>query len=285
MENFDIINQINKIKKYETDIEKLENKCNIVQDYMKDQLNKKEDEKKTFDNTNQETITQYNKNNETLTNSIKSQFQINIENGEKKIKEFDDINFQLEKEIQELYDKINKMNSISTEKQHDYDEKKKLLYELEIKYEKLKDNLNAETEENKRLKKEININNVYIAKLNVEIEDLLTLVDKLTKVRIILNKFFLKYYDIFTEEEKRIIKEIEGEIYPEYDNKNKDKINQIDPDKFKIDNKNKKANLSEISKINNYPKNKKGILLNESEYKQYKKQLYNEVPPQIHKNK
>ena len=283
MNSYDLIGTMNKIKKYQKDMNELEDKYEKVINYMKDQSIKKEDLKKEFDKKNNETIEYKKQSDEQLISSIKSQLSSQLQNGEKQFKEYDDVNKQLENIIEELYKKINNFDSSINQKIYNYDEKIKQKDEIEIKRDKIKDNYNAALEENKRLKKEIETRNVYIAGLNLEIEDLLKLIDKLTAERIRLNKYFLKYYDKFSEKDKKRIKELENEIYPEFENKNKDKIKQIEPEDEKINIEN---NIIKVSKkINNIPKQKGGPILNEQEYQLYKKGLCKKAYPQYHKKK
>jgi len=283
MNSYDLVGTMNKIKKYQKDMNELEDKYEKVINYMKDQSIKKEDLKKEFDKKNNETIEYKKQSDEQLISSIKSQLSSQLQNGEKQFKEYDDVNKQLENIIEELYKKINNFDSSINQKIYNYDEKIKQKDEIEIKRDKIKDNYNAALEENKRLKKEIETRNVYIAGLNLEIEDLLKLIDKLTAERIRLNKYFLKYYDKFSEKDKKRIKELENEIYPEFENKNKDKIKQIEPEDEKINIEN---NIIKVSKkINNIPKQVGGPILNEQEYQLYKKELCKRAYPHYHKKK
>ena len=283
MNSYDLVGTMNKIKKYQKDMNELEDKYEKVINYMKDQSIKKEDLKKEFDKKNNETIEYKKQSDEQLISSIKSQLSSQLQNGEKQFKEYDDVNKQLENIIEELYKKINNFDSSINQKIYNYDEKIKQKDEIEIKRDKIKDNYNAALEENKRLKKEIETRNVYIAGLNLEIEDLLKLIDKLTAERIRLNKYFLKYYDKFSEKDKKRIKELENEIYPEFENKNKDKIKQIEPEDEKINIEN---NIIKVSKkINNIPKQVGEPILNEQEYQLYKKGLCKKAYQQYHKKK
>ena len=283
MNSYDLVGTMNKIKKYQKDMNELEDKYEKVVNYMKDQSIKKEDLKNEFDKKNKEIIEHKKQSDEQLISSIKSQLSSQLQNGEKQFKEYDDVNKELENIIEELYKKINSFDLSITQKIFNFDEKIKLKDEIEIKRDKIKDNYNAALEENKRLKKEIETRNVYIAGLNLEIEDLLKLIDKLTAERIRLNKYFLKYYEKFSEKDKKRIQELENEIYPEYENKNKDKIKQIEPEDEKINIEN---NIIKVSKkINNIPKQRGGPILNEQEYQLYKKGLCKKAYPQYHKKK
>ena len=283
MNSYDLVGTMNKIKKYQKDMNELEDKYEKVVNYMKDQSIKKEDLKNEFDKKNKEIIEHKKQSDEQLISSIKSQLSSQLQNGEKQFKEYDDVNKELENIIEELYKKINSFDLSITQKIFNFDEKIKLKDEIEIKRDKIKDNYNAALEENKRLKKEIETRNVYIAGLNLEIEDLLKLIDKLTAERIRLNKYFLKYFDKFSEKDKKRIQELENEIYPEYENKNKDKIKQIEPEDEKINIEN---NIIKVSKkINNIPKQRGGPILNEQEYQLYKKGLCKKAYPQYHKKK
>ena len=281
MNSYDLVGTMNKIKKYQKDMNELEDKYEKVVNNMKEQSIKKENLKNEFDKKNNATIEHKKQTDEQLVSSIKSVLSSQLQNGEKQFKEYDDVNKQLEILIEELYKKINSFDSSISQKIFNYNEKIKIKDEVEIRRDKIKDNYNAALEENKRLKKEIETRNVYIAGLNLEIEDLLKLIDKLTAERIRLNKYFLKYYEKFSEKDKKRIKELENEIYPEFENKNKDKIKQIEPEDEKINIEN---NIIKVSKkINNIPKQKGGPILNEQEYQLYKKGLCKKAYPQYHK--
>ena len=283
MNSYDLVGTMNKIKKYQKDMNELEDKYEKVVNNMKEQSIKKENLKNEFDKKNNATIEHKKQTDEQLVSSIKSVLSSQLQNGEKQFKEYDDVNKQLEIIIEELYKKINSFDSSISQKIFNYNEKIKIKDEVEIRRDKIKDNYNAALEENKRLKKEIETRNVYIAGLNLEIEDLLKLIDKLTAERIRLNKYFLKYYEKFSEKDKKRIKELENEIYPEFENKNKDKIKQIEPEEEKIIIEN---NIIKVSKkINNIPKQKGGPILNEQEYQLYKKGLCKKAYPQYHKKK
>ncbi len=283
MNSYDLVGTMNKIKKYQKDMNELEDKYEKVVNNMKEQSIKKENLKNEFDKKNNATIEHKKQTDEQLVSSIKSVLSSQLQNGEKQFKEYDDVNKELENIIEELYKKINSFDLSITQKIFNFDEKIKLKDEIEIKRDKIKDNYNAALEENKRLKKEIETRNVYIAGLNLEIEDLLKLIDKLTAERIRLNKYFLKYFDKFSEKDKKRIQELENEIYPEYENKNKDKIKQIEPEDEKINIEN---NIIKVSKkINNIPKQRGGPILNEQEYQLYKKELCKKAYPQYHKKK
>lgn len=283
MNSYDLVGTMNKIKKYQKDMNELEDKYEKVVNNMKEQSIKKENLKNEFDKKNNATIEHKKQTDEQLISSIKSVLSSQLQNGEKQFKEYDDVNKQLEILIEELYKKINSFDSSISQKIFNYNEKIKIKDEVEIRRDKIKDNYNAALEENKRLKKEIETRNVYIAGLNLEIEDLLKLIDKLTAERIRLNKYFLKYYEKFSEKDKKRIKELENEIYPEFENKNKDKIKQIEPEEEKIIIEN---NIIKVSKkINNIPKQKGGPILNEQEYQLYKKGLCKKAYPQYHKKK
>ncbi len=283
MNSYDLVGTMNKIKKYQKDMNELEDKYEKVVNNMKEQSIKKENLKNEFDKKNNATIEHKKQTDEQLVSSIKSVLSSQLQNGEKQFKEYDDVNKQLEILIEELYKKINSFDSSISQKIFNYNEKIKIKDEVEIRRDKIKDNYNAALEENKRLKKEIETRNVYIAGLNLEIEDLLKLIDKLTAERIRLNKYFLKYYEKFSEKDKKRIKELENEIYPEFENKNKDKIKQIEPEEEKIIIEN---NIIKVSKkINNIPKQKGGPILNEQEYQLYKKGLCKKAYPQYHKKK
>ena len=82
----------------------------------------------------------------------------------------------------------------------------------------LKESYNVAAKENEDLNKKVESTKVHNAMLESQIEDMKIVIAKLADARVILNKYFTTHYETFTEEEKRLIAEIEGNIFPEYYN-------------------------------------------------------------------
>ena len=59
---------------------------------------------------------------------------------------------------------------------------------------------------------------MYAANFNVE--DMKQVIAKLTDARVILNKYFSAHYENFTKEEKKLIQEVEGNVFPGHYNNN-----------------------------------------------------------------
>lgn len=127
-----------------------------------------------------------------------------------------------------------------------YRRKQKELAELKHQYEILKEGYEDALKENQRLKKDEDEKTVKIGTLEVEIEDMKQVIAKLTDARIILNKYFSAHYENFTEEEKKLIQEIEGNVFPGHYNNNPvlPDITGIPPDKSK------EINMNAIGTVN-----------------------------------
>ena len=114
---------------------------------------------------------------------------------------------------------------------------------------------------------------------------------KLTESRLILNRYFTNHYENFTEEEKKLIAEIEGNTLPGYYNNNPvpPEIDNNENTSEQIENINKpNIDIMNFSKKNNYgfgnTNNKMrntGKIMNEEEYTNYQGQLRSRAPPQV----
>ena len=168
----------------------------------------------------------------------------------------------------------------------------------------IKENYDNAYKQNQDLKIDLDNRKLNVSTIDVEIEDMKKVIAKLVDARIILNKYFSTHYENFTEDEKRLISEIEGNVFPGFDNNNQNlpDINQQNQiissfgpnnnnniDKLKGSNNlrysNNNNNYYNYSSANyNYNNNQGGNynrILNEQEYAQYQQKLKNEASPQI----
>ena len=104
---------------------------------------------------------------------------------------------------------------------------------------------------------------------------------KLTYARIILNRYFSIHYENFTDEEKKLIAEIEGNTFPGYYNNNP-VVPDLKMTEEKVENPNKpNINLVNISKKNKVEMRNTGKIMNQEEYDEYRGQLRSKAPPQL----
>ena len=222
--------------------------------------------------------------NKLITDKIKNQFKDELSDGEARIQENEQICEELSKEIQDLYVKINELDGEANKKivtfrlkQREYDD---LLHQFNL----LKESFNDTSNENERLKKTLEQRNVQSATLDAEIEDLKQVIAKLTDARLILNRYFSIHYENFTDEEKKLIAEIEGNTFPGYYNNNP-VIPDLKVPEEKVENPNKpNIDLVNISKKNNIEMRNTGNtgkILNAQEYDDYRGQLRSKAPPQV----
>ena len=222
--------------------------------------------------------------NKLITDKIKNQFKDELSDGEARIQENEQICEELSKEIQDLYVKINELDGEANKKivtfrlkQREYDD---LLHQFNL----LKESFNDTSNENERLKKTLEQRNVQSATLDAEIEDLKQVIAKLTDARLILNRYFSIHYENFTDEEKKLIAEIEGNTFPGYYNNNP-VVPDLKVPEEKVENPNKpNIDLVNISKKNNIEMRNTGNtgkILNAQEYEDYRGQLRSKAPPQV----
>jgi chromosome segregation ATPase len=219
--------------------------------------------------------------NKLITDKIKNQFQGELSDGEARIQENEQICEELSKEIQELYVKINELDGEANKKIVTYRIKQREYDDLLHQFNLLKESFNDTSNENERLKKTLEERNLQSATLDTEIEDLKQVIAKLTDARVILNRYFSIHYENFTEEEKKLIGEIEGNTFPGYYNNN-----PVVPDlkipEEKVENPNKpNIDLAKIAKKNNIEMRNTGKIMNAEEYEEYRGQLRSKAPPQI----
>ena len=120
---------------------------------------------------------------------------------------------------------------------------------------------------------------------------------KLTESRLILNRYFTNHYENFTEEEKKLISEIEGNTLPGYYNNNpvvpdmelpqtsneqNENINKPNIDIMNISKRNNNYNNYGYNNTNskNAMRNT-GKIMNEEEYSEYQGKLRSKAPPQV----
>ena len=219
--------------------------------------------------------------NKLITDKIKNQFKDELSDGEARIQENEQICEELSKEIQDLYVKINELDGEANKKivtfrlkQREYDD---LLHQFNL----LKESFNDTSNENERLKKTLEQRNLQSATLDAEIEDLKQVIAKLTDARLILNRYFSIHYENFTDEEKKLIAEIEGNTFPGYYNNNP-VVPDLKVPEEKVENPNKpNIDLVNISKKNNIEMRNTGKILNAQEYEDYRGQLRSKAPPQV----
>ena len=158
--------------------------------------------------------------NQQITSKIKQQFQQELSQGETQIQQNEQISEELSKEIDNLYIKISECDTEANKKIVTYRAKKREYDELFRQFSLLKESFNDTANENSRLNKDLEERNLKSKTLDAEIEDMNQVIAKLTESRVILNRYFTNHYENFTEEEKKLIGEIEGNTLPGYYNNN-----------------------------------------------------------------
>lgn len=220
--------------------------------------------------------------NKLIIDKIKAKFQSELSDGETRIQENEQICEELSKEIQDLYIKIGELDGKANQKIITYRLKKREYEDLLHQFNLLKESFNDTSNENERLKKTLEQRNLKTKTLDTEIEDMKQVIAKLTDARIILNRYFSVHYENFTEEEKKLIAEIEGNTFPGYYNNN-----PVVPDlkvntQEKIENPNKpNIDLVNISKKNNIGMRNTGKIMNAEEYEEYQGKLKAKAMPQV----
>ena len=219
--------------------------------------------------------------NKLITDKIKNQFRTELTDGENRIQENEQICEELSKEIEDLYIKINELDSEANKKIVTYRLKKREYEDLLHQFNLLKESFNDASNENQRLKKTLEKRNIQTKTLDAEIEDLKQVIAKLTDARIILNRYFSIHYENFTDEEKKLIAEIEGNTFPGYYNNNP-VVPDLKTTQEKVENPNKpNIDMVNISKKNNIQMRNTGKIMNAEEYDEYKGQLRSKAPPQV----
>ena len=219
--------------------------------------------------------------NKLITDKIKNQFSTELSDGENRIQENEQICEELSKEIEDLYIKINELDSEANKKIVTYRLKKREYEDLLHQFTLLKESFNDASNENQRLKKTLERRNLQTKTLDAEIEDLKQVIAKLTDARIILNRYFSIHYENFTDEEKKLIAEIEGNTFPGYYNNNP-VVPDLKTTQEKVENPNKpNIDMVNISKKNNIQMRNTGKIMNAEEYDEYKGQLRSKAPPQV----
>ena len=221
--------------------------------------------------------------NKLITDKIKNQFKDELADGEAQIQENEQICEELSKEIQDLYIKIGELDSEANKKIVTYRLKQREYEDLSHQFNLIKESFNDTSNENERLKKTLEQRNVQTAKLDSEIEDLKQVISKLTDARLILNRYFSVHYENFTEEEKKLISEIEGNTFPGYYNNNPVVPDlKVTEEKVEIENPNKpNIDLVNISTKNHIEMRNTGKIMNAEEYENYRGQLRSKAPPQV----
>ena len=216
--------------------------------------------------------------NQQITSKIKQQFQQELSQGEAQIQQNEQISEELSKEIDNLYIKISECDTEANKKIVTYRAKKREYDELFRQFSLLKESFNDTANENSRLNKDLEERNLKSKTLDAEIEDMNQVIAKLTESRVILNRYFTNHYENFTEEEKKLISEIEGNTLPGYYNNN-----PVVPEMEMPETNNYGYNNYSNSnvKINNNVMRNTGKIMNEEEYGNYKNQLRSKANPQV----
>ena len=228
-----------------------------------------------------------NDSNKLITDKIKDKFQNELNDGEARIKENEQVCEELSKEIEDLYVKINELDSEANKKIATYRIKQRDYKDLLDQFKRLKESFDDTANENERLKQTLEKRKVHSATLDTDIEDLKLVITKLTDARLILNRYFSIHYENFTDEEKKLIAEIEGNTFPGYYNNNPVVPDIKETTVEKVENVNKpNINLANISQKNNIePRNtgmrNTGKIMNAEEYEAYQGNLRAKAPPQV----
>jgi chromosome segregation ATPase len=266
---------------FEVRINSLEEKTGKVNSTISEDTEKMKELKNQMQENKDEIATKLKESNDEIEAKLREQFQKDIEYGENLYTTNIQGAEQLEKEIEELHNKIFELENNSNTKLTIYRKKQKELDDLKHQYELLKESYDDAAKENMSLRKDLDTRNLNINGLESEIEDLKIVISKLIDSRKILNKFFATHYENFTEEEKKLIQEIEGNVFPGYYNNNPNMPDLNNNENQFMDNKNINQNLqSESNDLVNLREsgNLQGNgmkILNEQEYGDYQKKIRN----------
>ena len=285
-----------KLSEYEKTIHELNTLTSNVKSKVDGEIEEISGLKTDLTNLKNDSDLKLAESNQQITSKIKQQFQSELSMGEAQIQQNEQICEELTKEIDNLYIKIGELDSKANEKIITYRAKKREYDDLYHQFSLLKESFNDTATENERLNKNLEERNLKSKTLDVEIDDMNQVIAKLTESRLILNRYFTNHYENFTEEEKKLISEIEGNTVPGYYNNNP-VLPEIENTEEKNENPNKpNINIMNISKKNNYnnysnnnynnntPMRNTGKIMNAEEYEDYKGQLRAKAPPQISGN-
>lgn len=252
-----------KLAEFEKKVIDIEDKTSATQELVKTELEQIKQLKEDMLNIKTTSDQKLSSSNEKISTKIKEKFKKELQEGEKRIAENEEASTILQREIEELFRQISILDAEGFSKIIIYRRKQKELEDLKNQYQLLKENYDEAAKENEKFRKEIEEKTVKTTTLDTQIEDMKQVIAKLTDARVILNKYFSTHYENFTEEEKKLIAEIEGNVFPGYYNNN-----PIIPDIKPIDIEVKKSVLPELS--SNVNVNKPDINLNK---------LYQDVMP------
>ena len=277
-----------RLSDFEVRINSLEEKTGKVNSTISEDTEKMQELKNQMQENKDEIATKLKESNDEIETKLREQFKNDIEYGENLYTTNIQGAEQLEKEIEELHNKIFELENNSNTKLTIYRKKQKELDDLKHQYELLKESYDDAAKENMSLRKDLDTRNLNINGLESEIEDLKIVISKLIDSRKILNKFFATHYENFTEEEKKLIQEIEGNIFPGYNNNNPIMPDLNNNDNQFLDNNNNTQNLlSEnndlvnLRESGNLQGNGNGMkILNEQEYGDYQQKLRNRASNQ-----
>ena len=282
-----------KLSEYEKTIQELNTLTSNVKSKVDGEIEEISGLKTDLTNLKNDSDLKLAESNQQITSKIKQQFQSELSMGEAQIQQNEQICEELTKEIDNLYIKIGELDSKANEKIITYRAKKREYDDLYHQFSLLKESFNDTATENERLNKNLEERNLKSKTLDVEIDDMNQVIAKLTESRLILNRYFTNHYENFTEEEKKLIAEIEGNTLPGYYNNNP-VVPEIESNEITSEqniNVNKpNIDLMNISKKNNYGynnfnntnnKRNTGKILNEEEYTNYQGQLRAKAPPQV----
>jgi DNA repair exonuclease SbcCD ATPase subunit len=287
--------KIYNLSEFNTLLNSLDKRTENVNSIMSEDSNKLKEYKNLMLENRNEIQQKLNESKEEITKKLKEQFKSDIEAGEKLYNENVEISNQLENEIKELNDKISNLENNSLEKLAAFEKKENELEDLKYQYSVLKQDYNDELKKNQSLKRDIDTQKMNINDLETEMEDLKVVIKKLIESRKILNKFFKTHYDNFTEEEKKLIREIENSFlnnpnldnlddldnldnldFPNINMNNYNNINQNKPNVKDNNLLNLRTNINNMNTIDSMNRpNNETFILNEKEYSAYQEKLKN----------
>lgn len=276
-----------KLGEFEKNIQDLNNITSNIKSKVDGEIEEIAGLKTDIINIKNDSQLKLNDSNKLITDKIKDKFQNELNDGEARIKENEQICEELSKEIEDLYVKINELDSEANKKIVTYRIKKREYEDLLEQFKRLKESFDDTANENERLKNSLEKRNMKTATLDTEIEDLKQVISRLTDARLILNRYFSVHYENFTEEEKKLISEIEGNTFPGYYNNNPVVPDIKEVPIEKVENPNKaNIDLANISKNNNIGMRNTGMrntgkILNAEEYEAYQGNLRAKAPPQV----
>lgn len=276
-----------RLGEFEKRIDDLSTKANKIESTVKADTDTIHSLKSNMVNIKTDINSKLNSSNQEISTKIKSQFQTDFNNAEETINQTNSECAQLEKDIEELHRKILEYEAQSNNRILAYRKRLKEYNELKHQYEILKEGYDDAAKENLSLKKNDDERKAKIATLGTEIDDMKVVIAKLTDARIILNKYFSSHYENFTEEEKRLIAQIEGNVFPGHYNNNPvlPDIDPIQVDEAKQNPTTKPRVIGSTSqdskKSNRYDEQPIKAILNEEEYLEYQQRVKNGNSVQI----